>query len=162
VSRTGLSGHEVERVLAQAKVYPELATSRHLLFLFTPGTRAEDTNYLLAAVERATEAVAVPLGAAPGSPSKPTVAPGPPPLPAMALTPREAYYAPKRTIDLAAAAGAICGETIAPYPPGSAAIVAGETLDAATIAYLRGLQTAGAVMYGASDRSLRTVRVVDR
>ena len=55
VTRTGLTGREVEASLAAASVYPEMSTGDHVLFLFTPGTRPEDTSYLAGALRTATE-----------------------------------------------------------------------------------------------------------
>lgn len=153
VSRTGMTGYEFERQLAEAQVYPEMATFQHVLFLFSPGTRPEDTNYLLAAIERVADA---------GDGAAPAFHREPPALPALILTPREAYYAAKRTVDASSAAGAISAETIAPYPPGSAVVVAGEMLEAETIEYLREVRASGAVLYGASDPELRRIRIVDR
>jgi arginine/lysine/ornithine decarboxylase len=152
VSGTGLTGYDFARRLEAAQVYPEMATLRHVLLLFTPGTRREDATYLAAAIEQAAEQ---------GSGRALLNAwPAPPPIPAMGLAPRDAYFATKRTVDVADAVGALSAETIAPYPPGSAVIVAGEVLDADTLAYLRSVRDAGGVLYGASDPELRRVRII--
>lgn len=152
VSRTGLTGYEFEKQLAASQVYAEMSTNQHVLLLFTPGTRPEDSNYLLSAIERAAEA---------GDGTRRTIRLEPPALPALRITPREAYYARKRTVETDDAVGEISAETIAPYPPGSAVVVAGEALDAATIEYLRLVRSSGAVLYGASDPELRRIRVVE-
>src|SRR5262249_54389472 len=132
VSNTGLSGFDFERLLREEQIYPEMATSRHVLFLFTPGTRAEDASYLLAAIERLAENVDVRRTAR--SDAWPAPAPA---IPEMALVPRDAYFARKRTVAIEDSIGSVCGETIAPYPPGSAVIAAGERLDADVVDYLR-------------------------
>lgn len=152
VSATGLTGYDFARRLEAEQVYPEMATLRHVLLLFTPGTRREDTSYLAAAVERAAEQ---------GSGRALVLSwPAPPPMPAPGLAPRDAYFAPKRTVFTTEACGALSAETIAPYPPGSAVVVAGEVLDADTLAYLRDVRLAGGALHGASDPELRRIRIV--
>lgn len=152
VSGTGLTGYEFARRLEAEQIHPEMATLRQVLFLFTPGTRPEDTNYLAEAVERIA-----------GDPGDRPVArrwPAPPPFPPMRLAPRDAFYAEQRMVDASDAVGMISGETIAPYPPGLAAVVAGETLDQATLDYLRAVRDAGGTLHGATDPELRRVSVI--
>lgn len=154
VTGTGLTGYEFERALAAAEIYAEMATSRHVLFLFTPGTRPEDTTYLASAVERI---------AAEGD--RPGPAPDhltPPAPPVMAMIPRDAHFAAKRTVAVQDAVGHVSAETIAPYPPGCAVVTAGEVLDPAIVAYLRRVRQQGGVLYGASDPEFRTIGIVAR
>lgn len=152
VSGTGLTGYDFDRLLCESDVYPEMATLQHVLFLFTPGTRAGDTAYLAAAVQRVAD------GGNGGRVSMLRDLPAA--LPDIVLSPREAYFAPKRTVEVRAAAGQVCGETIAPYPPGCAVIAAGERLDADTLSYLARVRESGGVLYGASDTEFRTIKVV--
>lgn len=154
VTGTGHTGYEFERLLAESRIYPEMATTRHVLFLFTPGTRPLDGTLLASAVER--------ISAAGGrSRAVPAYAP-PPDAPRPMLTPRDAFFADKRSVPLEDAVGEISGETIAPYPPGCAVVTTGELLDQATIAYLQQVHRAGGVLQGASDPAFRTVRIVVR
>lgn len=153
VSGTGLTGYEFDELLADSEIYAEMATARQVLFLFTPGTRPEDTSYLLAAVERV---------AASGDRTRPASAyRSPPPPPAMAMIPRDAHFAPKRTVRVDDALGAVSGETIAPYPPGCAVVAVGERLDAATLEYLEYVQASGGELYGASDPKFHTITIID-
>ena len=155
VSGSRLSGFDFERLLRDEQIYPEMATSRHVLFLFTPGTRAEDASYLVGAIERIAENTDVRQAARSDAWTAPA-----PAIPEMALAPRDAYFARKRSVAIEDSIGSICGETIAPYPPGSAVIAAGERLDADVVNYLRRVQMAGGVLYGASDPQFRRIRVV--
>ena len=116
VADTGLTGFEVERRLHRLSVYPELATLEHVLFLVTPGTSDED-------IQRAIFSVAEALEGAPTGRQVARV--GPPALPAMAVTPREAKFTPKRAVPLSEAIGEVSGESIATYPPGAPIIAAG-------------------------------------
>ena len=63
-----------------------------------------------------------------------------PPLPHLILSPRDAFFAPKRQIPLKESLGQIVGETISPYPPGIPLIVMGEQM---TCEVLYTLLTAG-------------------
>ena len=59
-----------------------------------------------------------------------------------------------------AAVGRIAAESLATYPPGIPNVLPGERLTAETLAYVRGTLELGGSVRGASDRLLRTVRVV--
>lgn len=151
VSGTGLTGFEVERRLNAERIYPEMATVRHVLFLLTPGTTDEDLIRLARALDGIRRRPA---------PVKHRVMPPPPPLPQMAVIPRTAKFSAKRTIPLSGAAGEVSGETVATYPPGAPVIAAGEIVSDEVIDYLQCLQAQGAIFKGAADPSIRTLRVL--
>ena len=111
VSRTGLTGFDVERQLNREWIYPEMATLRHLLFLLTPGTTEGDLERLFASLARIDRA---------GDTRPPRSFPLPPPVPPMAVIPRTAKYSQKRAVPLRDAVGRVSGETISAYPPGRA------------------------------------------
>jgi lysine decarboxylase len=77
-----------------------------------------------------------------------------------AVSPREAWFAPQETVDVARAAGRVSAEVVAPYPPGIPAVVPGEVLTADLLDALRAAAAAGVRLAHASDPQLRTVRVV--
>jgi lysine decarboxylase len=84
----------------------------------------------------------------------------PPPWGELVLTPREAYLGPQQVVPALEAAGRVAAESLATYPPGIPNVLPGELLTADTLAYVqRTLQQGGSVR-GASDRLLRSVRVV--
>ena len=58
------------------------------------------------------------------------------------------------------AAGRIVAESLATYPPGIPNVLPGERLTAETLAYIQDTLEQGGSVRGASDRLLRTVRVV--
>jgi lysine decarboxylase len=82
-----------------------------------------------------------------------------PPIPPLAMPPREAALSPKTTIPLASAAGRTCAEMVMFYPPGIPLLMPGETITNETIDVCRQLLAAGAHPY-ASDPTFETVRVV--
>jgi arginine/lysine/ornithine decarboxylase len=151
VSNTGLTGFEVAAALTEERIYPEMATLRHVLFLLTPGTTQSD----LARVSRALERIV-----ASGGRRSRVAAPPPPPLPRMAVIPRVAKFAPKQAVHLRDAVGRISGETVATYPPGAPIVAAGEVISWEAVEYLRCMKRNGAVLRGASDPEFQTMKVL--
>jgi lysine decarboxylase len=84
----------------------------------------------------------------------------PPPWGELAMTPREAYLGAQEVVPAAAAVGRIAAESLATYPPGIPNVLPGERLSAQTLAYVQRTLEQGGSVRGASDRLLRTVRVV--
>jgi arginine decarboxylase len=84
----------------------------------------------------------------------------PPPWGELAMTPREAFLGAQEAVPAAEAAGRIAAESLATYPPGIPNVLPGERLTAATLAYIQKTLEQGGSVRGASDRLLRTVRVV--
>ncbi len=84
----------------------------------------------------------------------------PPPWGELVMTPREAYLGAQEVVGAAQAAGRIAAESLATYPPGIPNVLPGERLSAETLAYVQHTLELGGSVRGASDRLLRTVRVV--
>jgi lysine decarboxylase len=84
----------------------------------------------------------------------------PPPWGELAMTPREAFLGAQEVVPAAAAAGRIAAESLATYPPGIPNVLPGERLTGETLAYIQRTLDLGGSVRGASDRLLRTVRVV--
>jgi lysine decarboxylase len=107
---------------------------------------------------QALRAVAERVGLDPGGEHE-SFAP-PPPWGELAMTPREAYFHRQEVVAAEQAAGRIAAESLATYPPGIPNVLPGERLSAETLAYVRQTLELGGSVRGASDRLLRTVRVV--
>ncbi len=84
----------------------------------------------------------------------------PPPWGELAMTPREAFLGKQEIVPAEQAAGRIAAESLATYPPGIPNVLPGERLTAETLAYIQSTLEQGGSVRGASDRLLRTVRVV--
>jgi arginine decarboxylase len=151
VGATGLTGFEFERRLNAERIYPEMATLQHVLFLLTPGTSDDDLQRVLRALTRISNE---------RHPITRATAPVPPPVPEMAVPPRVAKFSPKRAVPLRAAVGRVSGETVATYPPGAPVIAAGEVVSLEVVEYLRCMKDSGAVLKGASDLSFETLKVL--
>jgi lysine decarboxylase len=107
---------------------------------------------------RALAEVAAEVGPDPGG-ERESFAPVPP-WGELVMTPRDAYLAPQEVVPAPQAAGRVAAESLATYPPGIPNVLPGERLTAQTLDYVqRTLQQGGSVR-GASDRLLRSVRVV--
>jgi len=78
------------------------------------------------------------------------------------LTPREAFFAPHRSVPLAASIGHVCTELVAPYPPGIPLLVPGEQITDETLAALQLSLDLGSRIAYAADPELVTIQVVDR
>ena len=63
-------------------------------------------------------------------------------------------------VPAAQAAWRVAAESLATYPPGIPNVLPGERLSAETLAYVQHTLKLGGSVRGASDRQLRTVRVV--
>jgi lysine decarboxylase len=84
----------------------------------------------------------------------------PPPWGELAMTPREAFLGSQEAVLATHAAGRIAAESLATYPPGIPNVLPGERLTEETLAYIQSTLKQGGSVRGASDRLLRTVRVV--
>jgi arginine decarboxylase len=80
----------------------------------------------------------------------------------LAMTPRDAFYAPTRMVAIEDAAGEIAAEMICPYPPGIPIIVPGQHFNDAVIQYAQHGAAAGFFVEGVVDPSLSKARIVDR
>lgn len=81
------------------------------------------------------------------------------PVAVQRMNPREAFFAPIRTVALEKSIGCICGETIAFYPPGIPVLCPGEAITEALVEYIRFYQAKGMRLSGAVDSTLGTIRV---
>lgn len=76
------------------------------------------------------------------------------------MLPRDAFFGKTEMVPADRAAGRIAAEQITPYPPGIPAVVPGERLNDAVIAYLRSGLAAGMTLPDPADSSLEKFRVV--
>jgi len=76
------------------------------------------------------------------------------------MSPREAFLGRQEVVGADEAVGRIAAESLAAYPPGIPNVLPGERLSAETLDYVRAALDHGGSLRGASDRLLRTVRVV--
>jgi arginine/lysine/ornithine decarboxylase len=78
----------------------------------------------------------------------------------LAMSPREAFFAPPRAVPLDQAGGEISTELVIPYPPGIPVLAPGEVITMEKVAYLSEGVAHGMYISGPADPKLRTIRVV--
>jgi lysine decarboxylase len=156
VRGTGASGYEIATLLRESDdVQMELAGENVIVAVFGMGERAlEQGQRLVAALRHVVER----LGGD-GAPGAREFA-EPPPWGELAMNAREAFFAPQEVVPVAEAAGRVAAESLAAYPPGIPNVLPGERLTAETLDYIQQTLELGGSLRGASDRRLRTVRVV--
>jgi lysine decarboxylase len=150
------SGYELAPLLREiGDINLELYAENVLVAVFGMGERGSPEAARL--VDALREAVRM-VGLDPGGEHASFAAP--PPWGELAMTPREAYLGAQEVVPAAQAVGRIAAESLATYPPGIPNVLPGERLSAETLAYVQQTLEAGGSVRGASDRLLRTVRVV--
>ena len=80
--------------------------------------------------------------------------------PEQVLPPREAFFAEAEAVPFADAVGRVCGELVAPYPPGIPVLAPGERVTGAAAGALLAARDAGVRVAYAADPTLATLRVV--
>jgi lysine decarboxylase len=164
VRGTGWTGYEVERHLrTKFRVEDEMADLFNVVYIHSPGDDADARGRLLAGLRDVSES------RRPAAEGQSAFADGParlhellqPPIPPLAMAPRQAALAQKSTVELSSAAGRVCAEMVMFYPPGIPLLMPGELITPETAAVCRRLLAAGAHPY-ASDQTLHTVSVVER
>ena len=150
---TGADGHAVERDLNDAGVRVELADRDVLIPLLTIGDDDESVRRLI-------EALRGSLAQRRGAPRAITAPSAWRVHPEMALTPRQAFFAPRERVGAEHAVGRISAETAAPYPPGIPVLAPGEVVTAEVLERLRAEAAAGTRVAYCSDPTLATLLVV--
>jgi lysine decarboxylase len=83
-----------------------------------------------------------------------------PPVPAVVLSPREAFFTAAVSIPLKEAAGRVSAEVIACYPPGIPVICPGEVFSEEIVNYLLAMRDIGVHFQGCFDADLNQVTVI--
>ena len=119
-----LGGLSAEALLGERNIYVELADDRFLALVITCQDTRADLERLLAGLK------ALPFrGEGPARMD-------PPPPPGIRKSIRNALYGPTEQLPLAQAAGRICAQIVAPYPPGIPVLCPGEEIFEKHVAYL--------------------------
>lgn len=156
VTGLGRSGVEVERLLRERyAVAVEGSDLRRLFLVATDDGGPTDLTRLVEGLRGLARRVSVVQRS--GASIRGALAPRP-----QASTPREAYFARRESVGLAASVGRIAAELVTPYPPGVPVLVPGEVIDAEQVAYLTMATKAGVHIHGAADPTLAGVQVVAR
>ncbi len=159
VSQLGLTGFEADELLhEQFGVTAELPALRHLMFIVSLGNTEDDIDQLIEGFRQVC-ALSIVSDRKVFEPSLFTTEPQQYKT-EQSRSPRQAFFARKIRMPIAHAIGHICAETICPYPPGIPVLLPGEPITERAIAHLQTIQTAGGILTGCSDPSLKTILVI--
>jgi lysine decarboxylase len=155
---TGRSGFELAAHLRESSgVFLEFVEESVIVALFGLGGSGRAESARLAEALRAAVRDLAGPGTLPGRVPAGQRAPSWGPL---EMSPRDAFLSPQQVVPIELAVGRVAAESLAVYPPGIANALPGERLLAPTLAHVRRVSEAGGRVRGASDPTLRTVRVV--
>lgn len=161
VSGTGWRGYQVERHLrTDFRIEDEMADWFNVVYVLSPLDDMSARDRLLAGLRSISENPRSESGTTRLAKEVNRSHMQQPPIPPLAMPPRDAALAKKSTVPLNSAAGRTCAEMVMFYPPGIPLLMPGEMITIETIDVCRKLLAAGAHPY-ASDPALETVRVVE-
>lgn len=150
----GGTGYQVASSLARChRVFIEMADHRNLVLVVGLGISREDCDRFVRALNNVLEPDAL-------AGSETTVPGLAPPAAVTRMTPREAWFAPSRVVNLEEAAGEVSAEWVGVYPPGIPALLPGEEITREMLDYLLTLRARGIHVQGAADPPLNFLRVV--
>ncbi len=153
VRALGITGVQAESILRhQYKIQCELSDAYNLLFIISYADTEEQVRILTNALQGLAEQF---VGA------QELVLPVEiPPVPALGLEPRAAFFAGRETIDFEAAAGCIAAEQVMFYPPGIPILAPGDVIELESMYYIRSMQQLGLKVVGPADTTLKTIQIV--
>jgi len=151
-----LDGYQMSHILRKRYgIQVELAGENYVLALFSPFNTSGDWDILTSALKdiscqttrRARN-------------KKPYWAM--PPIPPLAITPRESFLSPHKTVMIKESKGMISAEMAAAYPPGIPCLIPGEIITAEVIEYLIYLKQRGISVHGLRDLTMQSIQVVNK
>ncbi len=149
----GITGVQAESILRhQYKIQCELSDAYNLLFIISYA----DTEAQIRILTNALQGLAEQFAGA-----QELVLPVEiPPVPALGLEPRAAFFAGRETSDFEAAAGCIAAEQVMFYPPGIPILAPGDVIEPEAMHYIRSMQQLGLKVVGPADTRLKTIQIV--
>jgi arginine/lysine/ornithine decarboxylase len=159
VHALGMTGFEVEqRLNDEFSIAIELSDHRGIIANFNLGDTEASKDRLLAALRSiAANAPAERTNQNSRRSSGAAVA-----VTEQAMTPRDAYFAPSRSVALDASVGLIAAELVTPYPPGIPVLAPGDLITREKVEYLLTTYEYGRGNYGARGAAESQIKVVDR
>ncbi|KAJ0969177.1 hypothetical protein J5N97_022054 [Dioscorea zingiberensis] len=157
VSQLQISGYAADDILDQKlDIYSELAGSQSITFAINLGTLQGDIQRLVSGMNhlsatfyqknkqscRDANNVRLPFDDI-----------------TMKLSPREAFFAKKRKVNIIESLGEVCGEMVCSYPPGIPVLIPGEVITEEVLSYLLDVKKMGAAISGAADHELNSIVV---
>ena len=149
----GITGVQAEKILRHTyKIQCELSDAYNLLFIISYADTEEQVAIL-------TEALRGLAGQFTGA-GELTLPVEIPPVPALGMGPREAFFAGRKTITFEEAVGCIAAEQVMFYPPGIPILAPGDRIEPQALSYIRTMQRLGLKVVGPADNTLAAIQIV--
>lgn len=151
----GLTGYQLAGILRESHgVQVEMASNTHLLALFSFADGWEQGDKLVQSLVAISKSCGnrKPLPIAPAGVGLPS--------PQVVVSPRDSWFAPKKTVPLEKAAGAVCGQLLVPYPPGIPLLCPGELITNQLVDLLLSLRGFDLQWQGLHEPGLKTIQVL--
>jgi arginine decarboxylase len=152
VAGIGYTGYELERVLRrQYGIQIELSDMRNILAVVTLGDSRGNLGRLVDALKDIVRKGGKPKAAGDIAFSV---------TPEIAMTPREAFFSPKKIVRLEQSVGEVAGAMIMAYPPGIPVLGIGERITKDIVDYIVLLKQQECQLQGAADPASDTISVI--
>lgn len=153
VGRCGYTGYQFETVLRNKyNIQIELADLMNIMAIITIGDNWGNLELLINALQKIKR-----LGSLKTFRNYPV-----PPDNEMLVSPRDAFYSPKKTIAIGDAVGEIAGENIMAYPPGIPVVSLGERITPDIVDYIKILKSEDCHLQGGVDPLADYITVLGR
>ena len=153
-SDLGITGFELaDRLYEEYRVGLELADEKNVVAVVTYANEREDIQNLVDALEKIAQNTIQSQENIKNF-SMPSV-------PESVLSPRQAYFAPKKRISWENAKGKITGEALIPYPPGIPLVNPGEIITDDICEYMEYYRREKLHFHGPSDKKLDTIQIIE-
>lgn len=154
VKDLGITGHQAEEWLRHnANIEVELSDLYNILCLVTIGDTKNEINLLVNALRRMSLAFDSEATITETYVSVPNI-------PALAMSPRDAFYSSTEVVPFKESSGRICAEFIMIYPPGIPIFIPGEIISEENIEFVLMNIAAGLPVQGPEDDTLQNIRVI--
>ncbi|UFJ40515.1 aminotransferase class I/II-fold pyridoxal phosphate-dependent enzyme [Brevibacillus humidisoli] len=151
-----LTGYQLQQILEQYAIFPELTSSQHVLLAASTGTSPEDVErvwQVLESIDLPPSSGGYRIRQTGGVLSSWF-------LREQVMAMHEALDADRFPIPLEESEGRIAGEMVIPYPPGIPLLVPGERIDQQALQWLLALKRQKIRFHGVHDPSLTTIQIV--
>lgn len=150
----GLTGYQAAQILSQQyRIQVELSDRFGVLCMLSVGSTAKDAEKLVKALRK--------ISLQRSSTRRTGFFPETLPLPPVLMTPRDAWFASKSSVQLEDAVGRISAEMIAPYPPGIPIICPGEEITREVIELIEEFKSHSHSFQGSADSGVNLITVVN-
>lgn len=152
VNSIGFTGYQMESLLRKDyNIQVELSDIYNILAIISLGDRRQDVESLVAALKD------IALKSHMREIRNPVKIPD---NPKMIVSPRDAFYSPKKAVILEDSVGEIAGEMVMAYPPGIPVICMGERINNDIIDYIKILKEEKCELQGTADPHVDYIRVL--